>query len=663
MSTLEQSSLRLTPSNQNGEPASGGTGTPAVSVVAETAAGQASAVGVSTNYARQDHTHGTPALPTPAAIGAAATVHTHAEADVTGLVTDLAAKLANSMPTARLLGRTTAGTGAVENVAVGTGLSLTGLNLTATFDPLNMPVASDVGTADTGAVQPVLAVNVAGGGAEVKLGSANGDLVILHGADRIASFGPGNGGSMYGTPIFPKQVRLFGHVYHEVDLTTFTPSLPHTPQEAVRIIAKAHKSDGSQSAAVNITNNPDGSDIVQPSVYHAIQINVSADAPSVAAELGGVVCFLKQVGATTTSIVPFDASAQVTNAATGYTANMIGINIGIKNDFLGAVNHTNGAGAFIRQAGVGSSVHHSTSVGSMKAIWVDRPEWWDYTTGTITASAGSTIVGSGTTWTTLPKTGESGNCSLLGKWITWTATSGTVVSKRIFSVTNNTTLVLATAIIAGETALAGTAYRIVMSDPWDYVVDASGLAASPAISLVPEARLAPSQFTGVLAVQTSDPTTPSRKYGWSWDGVMQARGVKTTQASYEPPFIIPRVSEPTNSTTLTTTTPTDIGTATVTFTPAINCRISVAFGFDVGYTSGAGPFIGTLVVNGTTQGPQCIYYIPVAGARSSCSQTVTMDLTGGTSYTIKLQGQLASAGSYIVYPLHTGFTITAVGRI
>jgi hypothetical protein len=42
----------------------GGAGTPAVSVVTETAYGQASAVGVGTNYARQDHTHGTPALPT-----------------------------------------------------------------------------------------------------------------------------------------------------------------------------------------------------------------------------------------------------------------------------------------------------------------------------------------------------------------------------------------------------------------------------------------------------------------------------------------------------------------------------------------------------------------------------------------------------------------------
>lgn len=39
----------------------GGAGTPATTVVSETTAGQSPAVGVSTNYAREDHTHGTPA--------------------------------------------------------------------------------------------------------------------------------------------------------------------------------------------------------------------------------------------------------------------------------------------------------------------------------------------------------------------------------------------------------------------------------------------------------------------------------------------------------------------------------------------------------------------------------------------------------------------------
>lgn len=38
----------------------GGTGTPATTVVSETTSGQSPSVGTSTNYAREDHTHGTP---------------------------------------------------------------------------------------------------------------------------------------------------------------------------------------------------------------------------------------------------------------------------------------------------------------------------------------------------------------------------------------------------------------------------------------------------------------------------------------------------------------------------------------------------------------------------------------------------------------------------
>ena len=44
----------------------------ATSVVAETAYGQASVVGTSTSYARQDHTHGTPAIPAHTALSSLA---------------------------------------------------------------------------------------------------------------------------------------------------------------------------------------------------------------------------------------------------------------------------------------------------------------------------------------------------------------------------------------------------------------------------------------------------------------------------------------------------------------------------------------------------------------------------------------------------------------
>jgi len=47
-----------------------GGGTPAVSVTSETTYGISPAVGGNTNYARQDHTHGSPTAPTAASVGA-----------------------------------------------------------------------------------------------------------------------------------------------------------------------------------------------------------------------------------------------------------------------------------------------------------------------------------------------------------------------------------------------------------------------------------------------------------------------------------------------------------------------------------------------------------------------------------------------------------------
>lgn len=51
----------------NAPSSGGGAGTPASSVVSETSFGQSSAVGSSTDYARADHSHGTPAAPTSVA--------------------------------------------------------------------------------------------------------------------------------------------------------------------------------------------------------------------------------------------------------------------------------------------------------------------------------------------------------------------------------------------------------------------------------------------------------------------------------------------------------------------------------------------------------------------------------------------------------------------
>lgn len=61
----------------------GGGGVPAITVVTETGWAQASAVGTSTNYARQDHTHGTPATPATSVAGRTGAV-TLTAADIGG---------------------------------------------------------------------------------------------------------------------------------------------------------------------------------------------------------------------------------------------------------------------------------------------------------------------------------------------------------------------------------------------------------------------------------------------------------------------------------------------------------------------------------------------------------------------------------------------------
>lgn len=55
----------------------GGGGTPATTVTSETSFGIAPVVGTGTKYARDDHTHGSPATPTPGSIGAATSGHNH----------------------------------------------------------------------------------------------------------------------------------------------------------------------------------------------------------------------------------------------------------------------------------------------------------------------------------------------------------------------------------------------------------------------------------------------------------------------------------------------------------------------------------------------------------------------------------------------------------
>lgn len=123
----------------------GGGASPATSVTDETAFGVAKAVGTSTNYARQDHTHGTPTAPTAASVGA----------DVSGAATTaVAGHVAAGNPHAQYQLTSTL-TESVQDI-VGAFL-VQGTNVTLNYDD----------TANT------LTINASGGG-----GSADGNAVF-----------------------------------------------------------------------------------------------------------------------------------------------------------------------------------------------------------------------------------------------------------------------------------------------------------------------------------------------------------------------------------------------------------------------------------------------------------------------------------------------------
>lgn len=520
---------------------------------------------------------------------------------------------------------------------------------------LSVGVLSDVGTADTGVVQPFLWVSVAGGGPEVKLGSANGDLCIMDGAVRVASFGSGNGGSV-------GQSRFLGPVFQDFPVTEASGLV-----EAFRITAASDRTTGSPLAALNITNATDGSAVTCLGVYHGLQVNIASAAPNDIAsvhELGGIVSFVKQTGVSCTSTVAFDGSAQVANDALGPVANLVGFNIGVKNDYLGAVNGTQVYGTYVRQAGVGTSGSHGGAGGGLNAHVIDRPNFWDHTTGTIEAAAGTTIAGTATAWTTVPK-GTEGDVSLLGKWITWTSTAGPVVSKRITVVNNATTLTVTPAIAAGEVVAAGAAYRILAADPWDVALSVTGQGPTPCLNIYPDQYIAPSAFAGVMAVQTAVPGSPADKFGWTWDGVANYSALKTDHSLFQPPFVIPRVSLANVQSVRwdAATPPVDITGVTTTFTPTVDCEVIINFGADISYTSGSGTITILCYVNGVASATKINAKQVAVGERGAYAQFATAALTAGTAYTIKLMTQASDSAIYSLAADHTGMAIMALGKV
>jgi len=160
------------------------TGTPAVSVVTETAMSQGSAVGVSTNYARQDHSHGTPPSLTGDVTGTTANVTTIGAAKVlTTMIADL------NVTTAKIA--TQATHTALANITAGAA-SPTAVNFGGTLTRIGPRMGSGVSFAKTSDVR-FLFVEAMGGG-----GQGGGSAT----AASSGSFGAGGSAGAYGSRFY-----------------------------------------------------------------------------------------------------------------------------------------------------------------------------------------------------------------------------------------------------------------------------------------------------------------------------------------------------------------------------------------------------------------------------------------------------------------------------
>lgn len=207
--------------------------------------------------------------------------------------------------------------------------------------------------------------------------------------------------------------------------------------------------------------------------------------------------------------------------------------------------------------------------------------------------------------------------------------------------------------VMGRTAAGGTAQAVHSS--------ITGKAKSGQVEVDPQAA-------GTVALEVDNVASPTVSLvEVKLNNVVQLDvdkkgSLRTKESSRVSPWGEARVACST-LTTINSTTAADITGASVTFTPPSDCRVLVAGAFDLTMTTSGSTFVGELVVNGSAEAAQVIYAPSGVNERGSSSQVWSLTLSGGTSYTIKLQGRLASgSGVFDVAATHTGFIVLGIGR-
>lgn len=116
------------------------------------------------------------------------------------------------------------------------------------------------------------------------------------------------------------------------------------------------------------------------------------------------------------------------------------------------------------------------------------------------------------------------------------------------------------------------------------------------------------------------------------------------------------------ATTINSTTAADLNGLTVTFTPPSDCRAMIVAVLDAKMTTTGSGFLGELVVNGTPDTNQIIFNPQTNNERVPITGVWTVALTGGTSYTIKMQGKLNGGAGVFSIAAGSRFSFVAVGK-
>jgi hypothetical protein len=112
--------------------------------------------------------------------------------------------------------------------------------------------------------------------------------------------------------------------------------------------------------------------------------------------------------------------------------------------------------------------------------------------------------------------------------------------------------------------------------------------------------------------------------------------------------------------TVTTTSPTDVTGATITFTTVqANASVLVIGVFDMLTVSSGATALGTCIVDGSGTFGEAIHFLGATGARETVVQQWPITGLAAGSHTIKLQAMLSAAsGSCTIGSTHTTITAT-----